>query len=63
MRKEFISAANARYEDADQVINNPLKSEDIRGCPLMSLGPMTTIFPSVAPAGTWFLVLQAISHA
>jgi len=30
MRKEMIGAANARYEDADQVINNPLRSEDIR---------------------------------
>ena len=30
MRKEMIREAGARYEDADQVINNPLKSEDIR---------------------------------
>jgi bifunctional oligoribonuclease and PAP phosphatase NrnA len=30
MFKEMISAANARYEDADQVINTPLKSEDVR---------------------------------
>lgn len=30
MRKEMIGAADARYEDADQVINTPLRSEAVR---------------------------------